>query len=106
MNELEKCKKKEIGVIDQPTSIDNLGMDKYMEGVAKFIKTTRTPLSISIQGDWGSGKTSLLKGIETKLNENQDEKNGQLQPQDTTSNVKVKVVWFNVWEESQLNMGN
>ena len=58
------------GVIDAPCAKDSLGIDKYIEGVANFISVAKTPLSISIQGDWGSGKTSLLKGIEEKLKEN------------------------------------
>ena len=77
------------GVIDAPCAKDSLGIDKYIEGVANFISVAKTPLSISIQGDWGSGKTSLLKGIEEKLKEN-----------------NIKVIWFNAWEASQFNMEN
>ena len=77
------------GVIDAPCTKDRLGIDKYIEGVAKFVSVAKTPLSISIQGDWGSGKTSLLKGLEEKLKVN-----------------NIKVVWFNAWEASQFNMEN
>ena len=76
------------GISDKPSSEDHLGIKNYMVGVARFIEETNTPLSISIQGDWGSGKTSLLRGIESNFSNN------------------VKVIWFNAWEESQFNMGN
>ena len=75
--------------IDAPSIKDSLGIDKYVEGVAEYISTSQTPLSISIQGDWGSGKTSLLLGIEKYLTEKD-----------------IRVIWFNAWEASQFNMDN
>ena len=55
------------GIVDEAVSknggIDNLKISPYKNALVEFIKTTRTPITIGIQGDWGSGKTSLLNQI-------------------------------------------
>ena len=84
---IEKC-----GVVDVPNAItdiegDILRVRKYVEGLEKFIQKCPTPMSISLEGDWGSGKTTFLKTIE----------------QDLKHNDKIKVVYFNTWSYSQFN---
>ncbi len=44
--------------------------------------------TISIQGDWGSGKTSMMNMVKEELGD------------------KVLSVWFNTWQYSQFNMGS
>ena len=51
-------------LVDEPSDNDLLGITNYIEGMATFIKECETPLTISIQGDWGSGKTTFIKQIE------------------------------------------
>jgi len=54
-------------ISDQPLSTAELfNFDTYAETIARTIvrKDTETPLVIGIFGDWGSGKTSLMKTIE------------------------------------------
>ena len=67
--------------------------DAYSSALADIIssESTDTPLTIGIFGDWGSGKTSLMSTIKTKLEEN-----------DTSIEdvLEVKCVWFNAWEQS------
>ena len=53
-------------VIDVPKLAgdkDQLGINSYKDGLVNFIKTAQTPLTIAIQGEWGSGKTSLIDNI-------------------------------------------
>jgi predicted KAP-like P-loop ATPase len=47
-----------------------------------MIKNSRPKFSVGIYGEWGSGKTTLMKVIEHKLKQNNDE---------------VLTVWFNAW---------
>ena len=75
-----------ISISDLPTSNDLLGIDKYTKGLKSFIETCSTPLSISIQGDWGIGKTSMMRQVQEKLNNN------------------CKTIWFNTWQFSQFNL--
>lgn len=39
---------------------DRLSMDAQVEGLAQFVQECETPLTISIQGSWGTGKTSFV----------------------------------------------
>ena len=56
-----------IGNSDKPVAYgtddkldDKLGVLHYAEGLARFILQCDTPMAVGIQGEWGSGKTSLM----------------------------------------------
>lgn len=57
-----------ISVSDLPAEAgnDQLGNDKYADALVSFIHLSDTPITIGIQGGWGSGKTSLLNFISCK----------------------------------------
>ena len=76
---------------DAPVEEDYLGNDSYCQGLAEYICTCSTPMTIAIQGDWGSGKTSVMNIVRKKLEE--EEK----------SSVIAKTSWFNVWKYSCLS---
>lgn len=85
----EKIMNNENGFTDNPLkeeSGDLLGVRKYTEGLKEFIKCCNTPMTIAIQGDWGSGKTSFMNIISKKLER------------------EAEIVWFNTWQFSQFNM--
>ena len=69
--------------VDAPFNNDYFGIGNYIRGISDFIKTTPTPMTIALQGDWGSGKSTILNLIEKELN--------------------LSVYWFNAWEYSQFN---
>ena len=58
-----------FSVSDQPAEIDALGFDHYTTAIASFLghKDTKAPLTMSIEGEWGSGKTSFMIQLEEKL---------------------------------------
>ena len=79
-------------IVDKPKESqqkDLLDIDKYTNGLIKFIETSATPITIGVQGEWGSGKTSLLNTIREDL----CDKNGS----------KHYSVWLNTWEYSLLS---
>lgn len=79
-------------IIDKPKQseqIDLLDIEKYTSGLIKFIDSSSTPLTIGVQGAWGSGKTSLLNTIKEELCDNK--------------NAKHYGVWINTWEYSLLS---
>ena len=83
----------QTGVIDEPLGIDQddkLGVQEYADALFQFITDAQTPMTIGIQGDWGSGKTSLMNQMWFKFNN----------PQLTT--LKAKQIWINTWEHSLL----
>src|SRR5256885_12642914 len=48
-----------------------LGHDRIIVNLKTFLEQQNmiTPLSIAIHGDWGSGKTSIMKTLSKKLNQ-------------------------------------
>jgi predicted KAP-like P-loop ATPase len=54
---------------DQPTQDDKLGFEPYVRALASFLThaQTRGPLAVSIEGDWGSGKSSFMLQLEGDL---------------------------------------
>lgn len=83
---------KGMGITDMPCTSeeeDLLEISKYVKGLGKFIRECQTPMSIAIQGDWGTGKTSTLNLLKKNLEADKD---------------KIKCVFFNTWQYSQFNM--
>lgn len=79
------------GVTDQPITLlkeDLFDVSMYIDALTEFIISCDTPMTISLQGDWGSGKTSIMNMIKDKLE-------GQVHP-----------IWFNTWQFSQFDIGN
>ena len=79
-----------VGIIDEPVapgSRDNLDISVHTESLIDFITDTSTPITVGIQGEWGSGKTSLINSIHHAF--------------DAKENVKQ--IWINSWEYSLLS---
>lgn len=76
-------------IIDVPrkyTEEDLFGINKYQKALIKFIQLTDTPITIALQGEWGSGKTSLMNQLRWEL----CDKEGAL----------YYPVWINAWQYS------
>ena len=48
-------------------SQDRFSVQDYVQSLCSFIRSAETPITVSIQGEWGSGKTSFMKMIESIL---------------------------------------
>jgi hypothetical protein len=46
---------------------DHLSMAKYATALSRFIQDCETPITVGLQGEWGSGKTSLMNMIQEDL---------------------------------------
>lgn len=46
---------------------DKFGVGSYVDSLCNFIRNSSTPLTVAIQGEWGSGKTSFMRMIESQL---------------------------------------
>lgn len=82
--------KEYLGYADRFAEVDLLGGNKYYEGLSQFIMTCETPMTISIQGDWGTGKTTALNLIQKRIEE--------------TDKRKYQVLWFRTWQYSKFGM--
>ena len=72
---------------DEPSVKDYLGCDKYFKGLSEFIRECPTPMTIAIQGGWGTGKSSAMEIIKTLLKERKTESEG-----------KIIIIDFNTWQ--------
>lgn len=92
--ELNIRKNVQYGVTDLPATVDLekdvLNVHRYIKGLEMFIENCPTPMSIALQGDWGTGKTTFLQSMK----------------RDFEKNEKIKTVYFNTWQYSQFNMEN
>lgn len=46
---------------------NDFGTERYVNGLIKFIEQSDAPITIALQGEWGSGKTSLMTRLERAL---------------------------------------
>ena len=79
---------KKQGLTDEAATVDLFNINKHLDGLSRFIKACNTPMTISIQGSWGSGKTSIMKMVEHEIEKD------------------VIPVFFNTWQFSQFDLGN
>ena len=56
----------------QDKQSDSLEMNKYAHSLSNFINNINGPFTIAIQGEWGSGKSSLMNLIRKELKENNE----------------------------------
>lgn len=76
-------------IIDVPrkhTQEDLFGIQVYQDALIQYIKLTDTPITIALQGEWGSGKTSLMNLLKYNLCEVND--------------APYFSVWINTWQYS------
>ena len=70
-------------ITDKPAN----GFDKLSTTLAEIIKNSKPHFTIGIYGEWGTGKTTLMRAIENNLiSEELDLKKSKILP-----------IWFNAW---------
>jgi energy-coupling factor transporter ATP-binding protein EcfA2 len=82
-----------LGLLDRPIDSiaqDTLKLEEHAQALARFIRQCDTAMTIAIQGDWGSGKTSMMRMIEHILKD------------ETKVNERIrKTIRINTWELAQ-----
>jgi hypothetical protein len=68
-------------LLDDPAEHPALGFPQYVRAFAEIIRESDPRFAIGIFGDWGSGKTTLMRAIERRM-----------RADDT-----IVPVWFNAW---------
>lgn len=66
---------------DEPSDAPRLGFAEYAQSFTEIIANSPPHFAIGIFGDWGSGKTTLMRAIETRVSRSDD----------------MLPVWFNAW---------
>lgn len=75
-----------VDVPRQHTQNDLFGIQKYQDALVKYIRIANTPMTIALQGEWGSGKTSLMNMLRYNLCDIDD--------------APFYPVWINTWQYS------
>jgi len=68
-------------LLDDPAALPGLGFPSYASAFAEVIEHSKAQFAVGIFGDWGSGKTTLMRAIQRQLDIRDD----------------VVTVWFNAW---------
>lgn len=68
----------------QRDEADQFGISPFEKGLVRFVEHTSTPITIALQGEWGSGKTSLMNSLKNSLC--------------TAPESAYHSVWLNTWE--------
>jgi DNA replication protein DnaC len=77
-------KHNKIGISDVPCydrNQDSLDVGNYVRALEKFVLNCTTPMSIALQGDWGTGKTSFLQAMRNDFKQ---------------ENPEIKTIYFNL----------
>ena len=57
----EDIKRVDVSTVSEPApQRDDFGISGYIKGVSRFVETCATPMTIALQGDYGSGKSSVM----------------------------------------------
>ena len=82
-------------IIDVPrkhTQEDLFGIQVYQDALIEYVQLTDTPITIALQGEWGSGKTSLMNLLKYHLCD--------------VDNSPYYPVWINTWQFSLMKSSN
>ena len=76
------------GIRDSATGQDELGFEPYVKALSAFLthQDTKPPLTVSVEGPWGSGKSSLMLQLMNDVSQ-RPLQNGK----------PPRTVWFNAW---------
>ena len=70
---------------DGPAAQDAMGFSAYVSALARFLRESQDGLTVSIEGEWGSGKSSFMDQLATELDD-----------------ASTLVVRFNPWHHDDL----
>ena len=79
---------------DKERALDRLQLMPYAEALKKFIESCDTPMTVGLQGDWGSGKTSMLNMLRG---------NDEFPKSGLLTTTKCLIVNFETWSYAQFN---
>ena len=85
----------ESSLIDLPREYDQadwLGIESFQQGLFQFIRHTATPITIALQGAWGTGKTTWLNVLKHELCDQEE--------------APFYGIWVNTWQFALTNSPN
>lgn len=106
---IKKEENKKTGISDLPifnSEMDLFKVQPYIEALSNFIRQCETPITIALQGGWGTGKTSFINLINDELRPiKQLGMKGKIAANEKEE-VKIVTAHFNTWQYSQFNLAD
>ena len=84
-NDDDKLAQRVMIITDDVTNTPILDFDQYSETIVNIVRYSHPKFSLGIYGEWGTGKTTLMKVVENKLNDI------------SLKSEHILTVWFNAW---------
>ncbi len=75
-----------------PSQEDLFGIQTYQDALVSYIEMVDSPMTIALQGEWGSGKTSLMNQLRYNLCD--------------VKNAPYYSIWINTWQFSLMRDAN
>ena len=68
---MEEASIQNVSVSDQAAAKDSLGFQPYVKAIADFLTNSQTkpPLTLSVEGEWGIGKSSFMRQLQQEIKE-------------------------------------
>lgn len=87
---------------DQPNASDHIGFEPYVNALAQFLmnENTRPPLTVSLEGEWGSGKSSFMKQLEAAIKK-RFPTDSEHRPSNKPSKKQPLILHFNAWRHDK-----
>ncbi len=93
------------GLQDQKAREDQLGFKPYVEAVADFLTDagTRPPLTFSIEGEWGAGKSSFMEQVRQRIEDREagNRKGPRSRFQRLWRGNQSHILSFNLWRHDK-----
>ncbi|GAA1791293.1 KAP family P-loop NTPase fold protein [Leucobacter iarius] len=97
------------GVVDTPPEAgsDHLNIAPFVAGLSNFIVECQTPMTIAVQGDWGTGKTNTMLLTERAIADDSHYRlsDAPADPKTEVGPAPVYTIRFNTWQYSQFDLG-
>ena len=90
------------GLSDSPSEIDSLGFEPYVQAIKEFLLSPHTypPLTLSIEGPWGSGKSSFMRQLRDAISPPVTGPNGRKMKRRISENSPA-IIEFNPWRHDK-----
>jgi hypothetical protein len=91
---------------DTPSLIDNLNITPEVTGFANIIaaRDVKTPLSIGLFGDWGSGKSTFMEQLQAHVEQIAGDVRAMDKKEETSFLGNIVQIRFNAWHYAEGNL--
>lgn len=87
----KNARKRHMFLSDRWSAEDGLRFGMYLSALESVLLEAETPLTVGVFGPWGSGKTTMLRMLQQRLE-------AQAAKEREAGQEKLRTVWFTAWK--------